>query len=168
MNLSVEIRIASYLGTDSRFWPVAGKDFHVVGELTEHAQTLDNHEHGSSIEIRSTDGAFEQRVTRERHLLCLAIEGEASPRMTRGLKNSECVTAKSDGVASIQTLPCIGEVVSRERVDATNALGLFRQRLKERLVGGADLRTQSPVVKDKLVTEVMVHVSVRDKQVLGC
>lgn len=87
--------------------------------------------------------------------------------MTGGLEDGEGVTAEVDGVASIQTFPRIGEVIGCERVNATYALGLLVQGLEKWLIGGAYLQAQAPVVKNKLVTEVVVYMSVGDNQMFG-
>ena len=141
-------------------------NLYIVGELREHAETLDNHKHRAAIEIGASYGALEQRVACERHLLSLTIECQAALRMTGSLKDCECMTTEGDGVASIQALPCIGEVISCEIVNTANALGLLGSGLEHGLIGGAYLRAQPPVVENKLITEVMIHMSVGDNKVL--
>ena len=49
-----------------------------VRQLADVAQTLDNHEHGASAEVGSSDGIAKQGVARKCYILFLTIEEHAA------------------------------------------------------------------------------------------
>ncbi len=145
---------------------MTGVDVGDVGQLTEHAQALDKHEHRAAGEVGAPDAVMEERIAGEGYVLLLTIEYHSARRVPRTLNDVEPMPAEADDLAIIEIAAHRRNVVGSYR-KAANGRSLDGKVAHERFVEAVELYMQPPGVGHKLVANVVVGMSVCSDEAYG-
>ena len=158
----VHVWVVSQLKPYSCLLSMTRKDNRAVRHLCEHSQTLDYLKHAASLKIGAPDGTLKQGVTREKHVLLIAIKADRAARVARCGNNLEGVVAELYFIAVIEIMSYGRHFAVKFHIER---LCLFAKVLHQPAVTSRDLRLKAVLVGNKAVAEIVVKVAVSDQQV---
>ena len=148
---------------DGGLWTVARQHNNVIGPLTDGAQALNEHEHGTAFKVCTADGSLEQRVAREANALFLAIEEDAASRVAWSLDNGKAMGTELNGVLVAEQTADRWQLIAD--VEREELLCLLLVMGDISFVVLVDFYFQAIFIVDELVAEIMVEVTVCSKKV---
>jgi hypothetical protein len=164
--VGVEVWIVSHLVFHRSAPSVTRKYYRVGGKcLRDVLQALHYIVEIAEFKVGAPDAHLEQCVAGESKLFFFTIKENGAGSMSGGAYNAESMVAESNFFPVADVLSNFWKVISAVNTD--ECLGLLSKPVHQRLVGFAYFRMQAERVKNELVAEVVVYVSVRTKQVLG-